>query len=41
MVQFAEAFPDEKIVATLWRQLSRSHFSNTAFPSWSLGTSKN
>jgi predicted nuclease of restriction endonuclease-like (RecB) superfamily len=26
MVQFAEAFPDEKIVATLWRQLSWSHF---------------
>jgi predicted nuclease of restriction endonuclease-like (RecB) superfamily len=26
MVQFAEAFPDESIVATLWRQLSWSHF---------------
>lgn len=26
MVQFAEAFPDETIVATLWRQLSWSHF---------------
>jgi len=26
MVQFAEAFPDEEIVATLWRQLSWSHF---------------
>ena len=26
MVQFAEAFPDEPIVATLWRQLSWSHF---------------
>lgn len=26
MVQFAEAFPDEAIVATLWRQLSWSHF---------------
>lgn len=26
MVQFAEAFPDENIVATLWRQLSWSHF---------------
>lgn len=26
MVQFAEAFPDEQIVATLWRQLSWSHF---------------
>jgi hypothetical protein len=26
MMQFAEAFPDEAIVATLWRQLSRSHF---------------
>ena len=26
IVQFAEAFPDEKIVATLWRQLSWSHF---------------
>lgn len=26
MVQFAEAFADEPIVATLWRQLSWSHF---------------
>jgi hypothetical protein len=26
MVQFAEVFPDEAIVATLWRQLSWSHF---------------
>lgn len=26
MVQFAEAFADEQIVATLWRQLSWSHF---------------
>jgi hypothetical protein len=26
MLQFAEAFPDEAIVATLWRQLSWSHF---------------
>ena len=26
MVQFAEAFADEKIVATLWRQLGWSHF---------------
>ena len=26
MVQFAEAFPDERIVATLWRHLSWSHF---------------
>ena len=26
MVQFAEGFPDEAIVATLWRQLSWSHF---------------
>ena len=26
MVQFAEAFPDAEIVATLWRQLSWSHF---------------
>jgi len=26
MMQFAEAFPDETIVATLWRQLSWSHF---------------
>lgn len=26
MVQFAEAFPEEAIVATLWRQLSWSHF---------------
>ena len=26
MMQFAEAFPEEEIVATLWRQLSRSHF---------------
>jgi predicted nuclease of restriction endonuclease-like (RecB) superfamily len=26
MVQFAEAFPDVEIVATLWRQLSWSHF---------------
>jgi predicted nuclease of restriction endonuclease-like (RecB) superfamily len=26
MMQFAEVFPDEAIVATLWRQLSWSHF---------------
>ena len=26
MIQFAECFPDENIVATLWRQLSWSHF---------------
>jgi hypothetical protein len=26
MIQFAEAFPEEEIVATLWRQLSWSHF---------------
>lgn len=26
MVQFAQAFPDEQIVATLWRHLSWSHF---------------
>lgn len=26
MLQFAETFPDESIVATLWRQLSWSHF---------------
>lgn len=26
MVQFAETFPDEEIVASLWRQLSWSHF---------------
>jgi hypothetical protein len=26
MVQFAETFADEAIVATLWRQLSWSHF---------------
>lgn len=26
MMQFAEVFPDQKIVATLWRQLSWSHF---------------
>ncbi len=26
MIQFAEIFPDEQIVATLWRQLSWSHF---------------
>lgn len=26
MAQFAEAFPDEVILATLWRQLSWSHF---------------
>jgi hypothetical protein len=26
MIQFGEAFPDEEIVATLWRQLSWSHF---------------
>ncbi len=26
MIQFAEAFADEQIVATLWRQLSWSHF---------------
>ncbi len=27
MVQFAEVFPEREIVATLWRQLSWSHFS--------------
>ena len=26
IMQFAEAFPEEEIVATLWRQLSWSHF---------------
>ncbi|MBM4320293.1 MAG: DUF1016 domain-containing protein [Deltaproteobacteria bacterium] len=26
MIRFAEAFPDEAIVSTLWRQLSWSHF---------------
>lgn len=26
MMQFAEVFPDQEIVATLWRQLSWSHF---------------
>src|SRR4051794_24513996 len=26
MIQFAERFPDGEIVATLWRQLSWSHF---------------
>ena len=26
MIQFAESFPEEEIVATLWRQLSWSHF---------------
>jgi predicted nuclease of restriction endonuclease-like (RecB) superfamily len=26
MIRFAEVFPDEKIVSTLWRQLSWSHF---------------
>ena len=26
MIQFAESFPEEQIVATLWRQLSWSHF---------------
>lgn len=26
MIQFAESFPNEEIVATLWRQLSWSHF---------------
>ena len=26
MMQFAETFPDQQIVATLWRQLSWSHF---------------
>ena len=26
MIQFAEAFPEQEIVATLWRQLSWSHF---------------
>lgn len=26
MMQFAETFPDQQIVATLWRQLSLSHF---------------
>lgn len=25
-IQFAEAFPDETIVATVWRQLTGSHF---------------
>lgn len=29
MVQFAELFPDTGIVATLWRQLSWSHFPGT------------
>lgn len=32
MVQFAEAFPDEAIVATLWRQLSWSHFRESLPP---------
>ena len=26
MMKFAEVFPDEAIVSTLWRQLSWSHF---------------
>jgi predicted nuclease of restriction endonuclease-like (RecB) superfamily len=26
MIRFAEVFPDEEIVSTLWRQLSWSHF---------------
>ena len=26
MIQFAQSFPEEEIVATLWRQLSWSHF---------------
>ena len=28
MIQFAEAFPDEKIVAALWRQLGWTHFKS-------------
>jgi hypothetical protein len=26
MMQFADAFPDESILATLWRELGWSHF---------------
>ena len=31
MVRFAEAFPDEAIVSTLWRQLSWSHFKELIY----------
>ena len=31
MIRFAEAFPDEKIVSALWRQLTWTHFKTLAY----------
>ena len=31
MIRFAEAFPDEQIVSTLWRQLGWSHFKEITY----------
>jgi hypothetical protein len=31
MIRFAEVFPDEAIVSTLWRQLSWSHFEEIVY----------
>jgi len=31
MIRFAEAFSDERIVSTLWRQLSWSHFKEIIY----------
>ncbi len=31
MIRFAEAFPDERIVSTLWRQLGWSHFKEIIY----------
>ncbi len=31
MIRFAEAFPDEQIVSTLWRQLGWSHFKEVIY----------
>ena len=31
MIRFAEGFPDQKIVSTLWRQLSWSHFKEIIY----------
>lgn len=31
MIRFADVFPDEKIVSTLWRQLSWSHFKEVIY----------
>ncbi len=38
MIQFAESFPEEAIVATLWRQLSWSHFRRASAPEPALST---